>query len=1373
MNLGIDYLKARGIHEATILEQAIEITPPDPALILSRLNEDIGGLSRLSEEIIWFPTDSTFIARPLPALSPTIKFLTAKNGSSPLYIPRTLVGLERGQALIITEGPVKTLACIQGGFAAVGLNGVWGAAKKEPDGKLILRPELTDLDLRGRKVYVAFDADSAINPDVHHAFIRLCFLLSAAGAQVFQLTSWPLEEGKGIDDFLVNQLAKDSLIAADILAMLVSDAVPWLNTITKAKTDLDAVCSELVKTRLSKTYRAQLCRELAGLLGVPTDVLRSVNEEDKPEDEAETRFRFQTELEPWSEVVRGEELLKAIIDTLKRFVIVGPDDRLLIALWTLLTYLIDCFSKLPVLRAISPMKRCGKSTLIDVLEQLVDKALVTATISPPSLFRLIEKYHPTVLMDEADVFAKDNEDLRGIINGGFERGRPAIRVNKETMEPEFFDTFGCKLLASIKSLHETIEDRSLFIEMQRKGRGEKIEELCDCPLASFLELRRKFKRWASDNADRIRDTRLIRPEALDSRSWNKWRPLLVIAKTIGGAWYKDACTAAISGALEGETEDQQSELVEILLRMRELFEEGEREGVFKARGAKFLSTIEILDGLNADEEASWADRKTGSKEGLTAEVLAKHLRSLKIKSDRVTLAPKKKVKGYYLDESLGKVFERYLGSNPPSPPPPPPSSSSSSSEDDFEGGSPSGGAPKDPSQGPTDNVAPSSGESASEDTPPPVSPEKPCPPCPEDVTPSDSTISRGRVDENNSVRDRVSNPNTASLSTSFSSTCVDGTGLAGFSGGTVREGDMGIIIGLDLETYGPGKFSKKGKFLRDPDALSPWRGQIRLVTYVDSGGKIRQHDLQAGPLPAEAIEQLANSGWVTHNAKFEMMFLARTFGVMPRGVFCTMTASRLLTNGSGTEEEEHSLLEEPPPKCKRAGVNSLKNVLARHLEVHLPKEQGSSYWGAEELTSEQIAYSLDDVRYLLPLAEKLDAAVRDQGLEEVFTLESRLLPVVVKMELHGFALDREKLGARLEPMAERAAFYEALAKETCGPGAPKWGDAKGLKKWLRALGADLDDVQEESLLRSGHPAALAVVGYRHVKKKLDVAEALLKASESDGRVHASFNPLGPHTGRFSCSDFNIQNISRDEGLYRDCFIASASNRILVVADYSNIELRVAAIVAKDAAMLDAFREGRDIHRATAAAVLGRVEEEITSGNRQLAKAVNFGFLYGQRPQGFLAYARANYGIELTLEEATAFRQVFFAQYPGLKKWHQRAWHQAELIDEVRTIIGRRQLLGRKDSKWARFQALTNTVVSGSAADLIKTAMVLLDEALPPDAHLVMTCHDELIVDAPQGRAEETKVIMQQAMEEAFTQLFGDTIPVTVAPKAVQNWQEKK
>jgi DNA polymerase I-like protein with 3'-5' exonuclease and polymerase domains len=546
---------------------------------------------------------------------------------------------------------------------------------------------------------------------------------------------------------------------------------------------------------------------------------------------------------------------------------------------------------------------------------------------------------------------------------------------------------------------------------------------------------------------------------------------------------------------------------------------------------------------------------------------------------------------------------------------------------------------------------------------------------------------------------------------------------------------------VDLETYGAGR----------GDALSAFKGEIRLVSLADSEGKIAQYDLnKRASLPAEVVFTITSSILVIHNAAFDLKFLAKKLSIWSEGVFCTLTAARLLE----------------PLKTVR---HALGEVLKRYLDVSLPKEYGASDWGGA-LTAEQLEYARDDVRYLLRLRDTLSAKLEECGLLNVFALEMALIPAVTRMELHGFALNTDKLRSIMEEQTVLASELEGRLKEAfhCPDFNPM--SPGQVREAFRKEGIFLSKTEEEVLCTVDDPRARWILDYRGAKKLLGIAEGLL-AKVRDGRIYAQFNPLGTVTGRFSSSGPNLQNVPR--GVMRTCFIASDPDRRLVVADYSQIELRVAALVANEAVMIEAFKRGEDLHRKITATNLRKTPEEVTKAERNtVGKSTNFGFIYGQGSEGFRKYARTEYGLELTIHQAEAFRRNFFGMYPGLRRWHEECRRQAKTgTKEARTIIGR-LLLPQFDKEWSRFNMLTEYIVSGSCADLLKLAMVKIAPIMPSDVHLVATVHDELVYDVPAPEAEQYCGMIEAAMKEAFQEMFGDIVPVEVEAKVCLNWGEK-
>ena len=370
------------------------------------------------------------------------------------------------------------------------------------------------------------------------------------------------------------------------------------------------------------------------------------------------------------------------------------------------------------------------------------------------------------------------------------------------------------------------------------------------------------------------------------------------------------------------------------------------------------------------------------------------------------------------------------------------------------------------------------------------------------------------------------------------------------------------------------------------------------------------------------------------------------------------------------------------------------------------------------LTDDQLEYAALDVFHLHELQEKQQLLINKEKLGDVLHLENRLIPVVVEMENYGFGINKERLLGVIEEYSTElndalGSFKEAFGEET-NPNSPSQ-----LKKALEKKGVKLADTSEQTLKQEGLPPTTCILSYRSAKKQMEQAETLLKAIEEDGRIHARFKPTGTNTGRFSSKRPNLQNIGR--GKLRHCFVSDEGN-LLVVADYSQVELRVAAVVANEERMIESYKNGVDLHRQTASLVLDKSIEDITKEDRQLAKAVNFGLLYGQSAKGLVAYAKKAYGVEMEYDRAREIHSRFFSAYSGLRKWHERSREAASKdLKSIRTVSGRvRWLPEGKDTEWIRFVGPLNTPVQGGSADALKQAMVDLADKLPSSASIVST-----------------------------------------------------
>ena len=549
-------------------------------------------------------------------------------------------------------------------------------------------------------------------------------------------------------------------------------------------------------------------------------------------------------------------------------------------------------------------------------------------------------------------------------------------------------------------------------------------------------------------------------------------------------------------------------------------------------------------------------------------------------------------------------------------------------------------------------------------------------------------------------------------------------------------------IALDIETYGA----------RKTDGLDPWKGDIRLLTLSRHGGTVWTIDLRAtgydlGPLKPI----LEEAGVIAHNAKFDLLWLRVKCGLVAKKIHCTLTAARLLSAGT------------------KPG-NNLDQCLERYLGIQAAADHSRSDWASMLLTDDQLAYATRDVAYLHELLVTMESELEASGLDIVWALESALLPCVVRMEANGINVDRDKFRAVADEshkLAQAATddLRAALGNPAINPASPGQ-----LLAALRAKGLKLESTSEESLKAAddGHLVPL-VLAFREASKRAQQAEALIGHIQSDGRIHGRFEPLGTATGRFSSREPNLQNIGRGE--IREAFTAPEGMR-LIVADYSQIELRAAAAIAGETKMVDAYKAGADLHKQTAATVLGIDESEVTKAQRQTGKLASFGLLYGQSAPGLVKYAATSYGVTLDEDQAHEIRHAFFRTYSRLRQWHGESHQHAQAkASEVRTRTGRRRLIPDNASDWERFTALVNTPVQGGTADGMKHALVLISQRLPETARIVSTVHDEVVVECAEETAESCKQVITTAMVEAMADLFPE-VPVEVEANICNSWAEK-
>lgn len=335
--------------------------------------------------------------------------------------------------------------------------------------------------------------------------------------------------------------------------------------------------------------------------------------------------------EPWPDPVDGFALLDEITATIQRYLAMPNRAALTAALWAVLTHVHDAFHVSPILAVTSPQKRCGKSTLLLVLQALVRRPLPAASITAASLFRTVEKYKPTLLVDEADTFLNNSDDLRGILNSGHLRASAqVIRSVGDDFEPRVFSTWAPKAIALIGRLPDTLEDRSILIPLRRRAPGEHIERLRLDRLWLELEpLRRKLARWGADNLDALTAVDPDVPAELHDRAADNWRPLLAIAdvadSAVGGLARKAAVVVS-----KGVADDDAPPAELLLGDIRHLYDE---------RHADRLMSEDIVESLVAIEDHPWPEWRRGrplSKRGLARLLAPFGIRPKKVRIGDIT-----------------------------------------------------------------------------------------------------------------------------------------------------------------------------------------------------------------------------------------------------------------------------------------------------------------------------------------------------------------------------------------------------------------------------------------------------------------------------------------------------------------------------------------------------------------------------------------------------------------------------------------------------------------------------------------------------------------------------------------------------------------
>jgi len=586
-------------------------------------------------------------------------------------------------------------------------------------------------------------------------------------------------------------------------------------------------------------------------------------------------------------------------------------------------------------------------------------------------------------------------------------------------------------------------------------------------------------------------------------------------------------------------------------------------------------------------------------------------------------------------------------------------------------------------------------------------------------------------------------------------------------------------IGLDIETYVPPsmapppvlKVTRTGARVApakdDKTGLDPHRAEVRLLQIYGGGDICAVLDMQA--ISWAMLTPLWARHLVIHNSQFELGFL-RAQNIFPANVECTMQAAGLMLG------------------VHRRG---LANSAEEYLGWRMSKDLQTSDWGAPALSEEQITYAALDAVAALSLWRKLEWDLLSFERLDAYFLQRDAVPGAVEMAWCGIGINTVELELQITGWSAKLAHARSEWEEETGtppPGTPReirvWLesnlDEDELAAWPRTKKSGELSTATSELERAGHlPALRPLLSLKRMEKLLSSFGESLNAQVHPitGRVHASYNVAGTKSGRWSCHNPNLQQAPGERLApgFRAIFEAP-EGRVLVGADYSQMELRAAAEVSGDVALREIYEDGLDLHGLTAAAMAGVDPSDVTKEQRARAKPVNFGSIYGMGAKGLAAAAWNGYRVEMTPREAQSALRAFFRNYPTLKRWMRRYADDCRALRHIPIGAGR-VLENAWEPGGIRYTQCCNLPIQGICADVMMRAVSGVYHRLHAenvDAIMVAQIHDELILEVSTEAAEVVSTILATEMTGAFRTTFPDA-PVggLVDVRAGRSWADLK
>lgn len=581
------------------------------------------------------------------------------------------------------------------------------------------------------------------------------------------------------------------------------------------------------------------------------------------------------------------------------------------------------------------------------------------------------------------------------------------------------------------------------------------------------------------------------------------------------------------------------------------------------------------------------------------------------------------------------------------------------------------------------------------------------------------------------------------------------------------------VVGLDTETT----------------SLDPHNGTLLLVqignkdtSYIFDARKV---DLKNFPR-AKAFLEDSKIIKILHNAKFDYKYIKVHLEIELANIYDTMLSEAVLNSGIGS------------------GFYSLKEIAFKYTGIKMDKQIRESFIDAHTrtITEDQLAYSAIDTHILFPIFEQQLEKLQKEGIANIAKLEFAATRAVGDIELKGIYINKEKWAGIIDQLKIKRdelarqfqeairPYYHMSAYDLFGNAADSinMNSQQQLMDLLNnKLKLNLPSTGDALLASTNHPIVKILRDYRGYEKLISAfGDSLLaKINPKTGRIHPEFNQMGTATGRFSCNNPNLQQIPRnsEQAPFRTCFNPQPGYK-LVVADYSNFEMRILADLSGDEKMIGALNGGLDIHSYTAALMF---DKEYSSDFkkkypelRQLAKPIGFGLMYGMGAMGLSKRLETETGKPVTKEESEDLIKRYFAAYPGVKVFLERIGKEAVRKGFSKTPAGRKRWYHKVESNDPDYRKKISQIereaknhpIQGTNADAIKFALVFLKERLKKDnidGAMILTVHDEIVSEIREDQAEQWAKIQVEEMIRAG-KLFLKRVSITSDPFIGTVWE---